>query len=272
MSAWNLNDRVETRFGTIAAGHTGDGPALLLAHGWPWSSYSWHRIIPQLAQHFTCYWFDMLGYGRSDMPADRPTSLDIQGELQAEMIAHWGLDRPAVFAHDFGGATSLRSHLIGKVDFERIVLMNVVAINPWGSDFFDHVGKHVDAFAGLPANIHEAVVRAYIDGAMVQDIGNEDTEQLARPWLTDAGRMSFYRQFAMADETLTAELFPLYPEMRCPVSILWGEDDPWIPIQRGRTLHQAVPGSIFKKLPGLGHLPQLEDPGAVLAASGFLPD
>ena len=58
--------------------------------------------------------------------------------------------------------------------------------------------------------------------------------------------------------------------MRCPVAILWGEDDPWIPIARGRLLHEKMPGSSFEVLTGVGHLPQLEAPdrvaGRLLAA------
>ena len=45
------------------------------------------------------------------------------------------------------------------------------------------------------------------------------------PWLTEEGRGSFYRQFAQADERYTAEVEPLFGNIRCPVSILWGEDD-----------------------------------------------
>ncbi|MEE4207480.1 MAG: alpha/beta hydrolase [Erythrobacter sp.] len=266
MQDWHLEETHETSFGSIAAGRAGSGPPLLLAHGWPWSSYAWHRLIPALAERYTCHWYDMLGYGSSQMPADRPTGLDVQGELQAEMLEQWGIERPIVIAHDFGGATSLRAHLLHGVELERLVLMNVVAINPWGSDFFDHVGKHVDAFAGLPSHIHEAVVRAYIKGAMVREIDAEDFEALARPWLTGAGRTSFYRQFAMADEALTEVLVPLYEKVRCPVEILWGDRDPWIPIERGRKLHRSIPGSTFTELPGLGHLPQLEQPDTVLSS------
>ena len=43
-------------------------------------------------------------------------------------------------------------------------------MRPWGSAFFDHVGRHVNAFMGLPQHIHRAVVEAYIKGAMVNDI------------------------------------------------------------------------------------------------------
>jgi len=147
---WMLDENVKTTAGKLAAGSVGDGPAVILAHGWPWSSYSWHRVIPGLAKKFHVYWYDMPGYGQSDKLADQKTSLDIQGQVFTEMVAHWGLSRPSVVAHDFGGATTLRAHLLHGCEFSHYVLMNVVAMRPWGSSFFDHMGRHVKAFLGLP--------------------------------------------------------------------------------------------------------------------------
>lgn len=265
MTPWTLDETWQTSAGAVAAGRCGSGPDLVLAHGWPWSSFSWHRIVPALAARYRVHWYDMPGYGRSEMRADQRTSLDVQGRVFAEMLAHWNLARPLVVAHDMGGATTLRAHLLHGCDFARWVLMNVVALRPWGSDFFDHVGRHVEAFQGLPPHIHAAVVRAYIGGALVNEIDAGDVDALAAPWLTEAGRGSFYRQFAQADEAYTAEVEPLLGALRCPVAILWGEADPWIPLARGRALQGLIPRASFETLPGVGHLPQLEAPDAVLA-------
>ena len=261
--AWALTETVATRAGAVAAGRTGEGPPLVLAHGWPWSSFSWHRIIPALEEHFTLYFYDMPGFGRSEMRPDQRTSLDVQGEVFAEMLGHWGLSAPSVVAHDFGGAITLRAHLLHGCNFARYVLMNVVAMRPWGSDFFSHVGRHVDAFTGLPPHIHGAVVRAYIDGALATPLPQSDLDALAAPWLTEAGRISFYRQFAQADEKYTAEVEPLFGEIRAPTSIIWGAKDPWIPLSRGRALHSRIPNADFTELPEVGHLPQLENPIAL---------
>jgi len=265
---WHLDETSATSAGRVASGSAGDGPDLVLAHGWPWSSYSWHRVIPDLAKQYKVHWYDMPGYGRSDMHANQATSLDVQGQVFAEMLVHWDLARPHVIAHDFGGAATLRAHLLHACEFETYVLMNVVAMRPWGSEFFDHVGRHVDAFLGLPPHIHKAVVEAYIRGALVSDIDAGDFEALVAPWLSEAGRGSFYRQFAQADERYTAEVEPMFGNIRCPVKILWGEDDPWIPLARGKALHQLVGKGSFASLPGVGHLPQLEAPELVLEHLG----
>lgn len=271
LSAWCLTQEYRTSAGRVSAGTSGEGPDLVVAHGWPWSSYSWHRLIPQLSRKYKVHWYDMPGYGQSEKQSDQPTSLDIQGVIFSEMLEHWGVGRPTVIAHDFGGATTLRAHLLHGCDFERYVLMNVVAMRPWGSAFFDHVGRHVEAFQGLPPHIHKAIVEAYIQGALISEISQTDFENLVAPWLTDAGAASFYRQFAQADEKYTAEVEPLFGDIRCPVKLVWGEDDPWIPIERGRALHKLIGKGQFEMMSGVGHLPQLEAPGKVLKAlSGFV--
>lgn len=262
--SWNLDATVETSAGRVATGRAGTGPALVLAHGWPWSSFSWHRLIPELSKRFQVHWYDMPGYGRSAKSPEQRTSLDVQGQVFAEMLAYWNLERPLVVAHDFGGATTLRAHLLHDCDFERYVLMNVVAMRPWGSEFFDHVGRHVEAFLGLPPHIHRAVVEAYIKGALVNAIDPGDFESLVEPWLSEEGRGSFYRQFAQADERFTAEVEPSFGNVRCPAKIIWGEEDPWIPLERGKALHALMPQASFEILKGVGHLPQLEDPSSVL--------
>ncbi|WP_306261693.1 alpha/beta fold hydrolase [Pararhizobium sp. IMCC21322] len=266
MLEWKLTEEYQTSAGRVSAGRCGEGPDLILAHGWPWSSYSWHRLIPQLAKTYKVHWYDMPGYGQSEKKSDQRTSLDVQGEIFVEMLAHWGINRPTVIAHDFGGATTLRAHLLHGCDFERYVLMNVVAMRPWGSEFFDHVGKHVDAFEGLPSHIHKAIVEAYIQGALVNEIPRIDFENLAAPWLTNEGASSFYRQFALADEKYTAEVEPLFGDIRCPVKIVWGEDDPWIPIERGKELHRLIGQNRFETMSRVGHLPQLESPQTALKA------
>ncbi len=262
--SWNLDLTFDTSAGMVAAGQAGQGSALVLAHGWPWSSFSWHRIIPELARNYQVFWYDMPGYGQSNKEPEQRTSLDVQGQVFSEMLQYFGLQNPTVIAHDFGGATTLRAHLLHGCDYEKYVLMNVVAMRPWGSEFFTHVGRHVEAFKGLPPHIHRAVVEAYIKGAVINPVESDDFKKLVAPWLSEDGKVSFYRQFEQADERYTQEIETMFGEVRCPTKILWGEEDPWIPLDRGKALHQFMPGASFEVLSGVGHLPQLEAPLDVL--------
>ena len=75
-----------------------------------------------------------------------------------------------------------------------------------------------------------------------------------------------YRQIAQMDQCYTDEIRPLLGSVRCPVTILWGERDHWIPIARGHELHSLIPGSVFIPVAEAGHLVQEDAPEAIVAA------
>ena len=70
----------------VAWGRMGDGPALVLIHGTPFSSQVWRRIAPLLAGRWTVYYFDLLGYGLSDMRDQQDVSLSVQNRLLASLF------------------------------------------------------------------------------------------------------------------------------------------------------------------------------------------
>ncbi|MBI3898787.1 MAG: alpha/beta hydrolase [Gammaproteobacteria bacterium] len=269
MTNWTLDRSYRFRNHTVRYAVSGDGPPLVLIHGTPFSSYVWHRIAPHLVERHQLFVFDLLGYGQSDKAAD--VSLAVQNELLAELLDHWQLDRPDVVAHDFGGTTALRTHLINNRDFRSLTLIDPVAVAPWGSALVQHARRHEPAFAGMPAYLHEAIVPAYVRGAIKRTIADDELAPYVRPWLGADGQAAFYRQIAQMDQRYTDEIEPRYGEIRCPTLILWGEDDQWIPIERGRHLKQLIPSASFRAVANAGHLVQEDAPEAIVAAlMGFL--
>jgi pimeloyl-ACP methyl ester carboxylesterase len=243
----------------------GTGPAVVFCHGTPWSSWLWRPIAEALAPHFTVYLWDMPGYGESSKIPGHPVSLDVQGELFADLIAHWGLRSPHVVAHDYGGAVALRGHLLHGVDVASLALVDVVALRPWGSEFFRLVRDHADVFRALPPAVHEGALRAYISGASHRGLTPEALDALARPWLDADGQAAFYTQIAEADEAYTDQVEPLYPTIDVPVLVAWGEQDAWIPVDRAHRLHELIPGSQLTLIDQGGHLIQLDQPEALTA-------
>ncbi len=255
----------ETGQGAVRYGIKGHGPDLVLVHGTPWSSFSFSKILPALEKRFRVHYYDLIGYGRSEMRDRQKVSLDIQGQIFSELLEHWELADPFVAAHDFGGAISLRAHLLHGRNYRKLLLMNVVALAPWGSPFFAHVREHETAFSGTPPYIHKAILEAYIKGALHKEPKIDDLSGLMTPWETSSGQAAFYRQIAQADQKYTDEVEVQYSDIRCPVRILWGEADEWIPIATGRRLHAAIPNSEFFPISEAGHLVQMEAPEQVHA-------
>lgn len=238
----------------------GAGPAVVFCHGTPWSSWLWAPYAKALAGDFTVYLWDMPGYGASSMEPAHDVSLDVQGELLADLLQHWDLAAPHVVAHDFGGAVALRAHLLHGAPYASLALVDVVALAPWGSPYFRLVREHADVFAAQPAAVHAGAVRAYVAGASHRGLTEAQLDALVRPWTTPQGQAAFYRQIEQADESFTDVLEPLYPTLDVPVHIIWGEQDTWIPIDRAHRLTGLVPGAELTLIPDAGHLVHLDQP------------
>ncbi len=262
MSDWSLSREYKSSFGKVRFDYCGEGLPLVLVHGTPWSSYNWRNIIPILAKHRTVYFYDLLGYGQSEKAED--VSLGIQNQLLAELLDYWSLEETDIVGHDFGGTTVLRTHLLNNRDFKKIAVIDPVAIAPWGSPFFNLVAENETVFQQIPGYVHEAMVTAYIRTAMYQTLDKTVLANIVAPWLGEKGQHALYHQIAQADRCFTDEIELRYGEIRQPVLILWGEEDTWIPIERGWQLHEKIPNSEFRSIAKAGHL-VLEEESATVA-------
>ena len=265
--AWRLTKTFGFEGQRIAYDVLGEGPPMVLVHGTPFSSFVWRRIARELARRHLVFVYDLLGYGQSDKRQGHDVSLGVQNRVLAALLQHWGLQRPSIVAHDFGGATALRAHLLNGCDYEKLQLIDPVALRPWGSPFVQHVRAHEAAFAGVPDDIQRAILTAYIQGAAFHPLRPKALEAYSEPWLGPVGRPAFYRQIAQMDERYTDEVEPEYGTMRCPVRLLWGVEDQWIPVERGRELARRIPGCALIEVPDCGHLMQEDAPEAVVAAA-----
>ncbi len=263
MTEWTLPEACLFDGRAVRYGVSGDGPPVVVVHGTPWSSFNLRHIIKSLSQDFTVYYYDLIGYGQSDKsPGD--VSLGIQNQVLDRLLDYWQLDNPLIIGHDFGGTTVLRTHLINGRDFDKIVLIDPVALAPWGSSFFQHVRAHESAFAGVPDYIHEAIVRAYVKTAAFKPIDEATLDSIVLPWTGPDGKAAFYRQIAQAHSGYTDEVQPLYAGISRPVLILWGREDTWIPLERGEALHDMIPGSMLHVIPDAGHLVIEEQPDQLI--------
>jgi len=253
---WKLSKTFNFQGQSVKYDIQGTGQPIVLVHGTPWSSFCWRNLIPHLAQNWQVHYFDLLGYGQSEQRNNQDVSLAVQNNLLAALLEFWQLDSTIIIGHDFGGSTVLRTHLLNKHDFQKIILIDPVAVAPWGSEFFAHVNKHEAVFADIPDYIHKAMVTAYVQGAMHTTMPEETLNGILNPWLGETGRRAFYRQIAQANQSFTDEVQSLYSTIKCPVLLIWGEEDTWIPIQKGRELHSLIPNSKFVPIANAGHLVQ----------------
>src|SRR5687768_925308 len=122
----------------IAYRRFGDGPPLVMIHGWPLSGFTYRHVIPRLARSFTCYAPDSPGAGDSRWRPDHDFPFHGQAQAYARFVDKLGLDRFALLAHDTGATIARELALIVGRRAERLVMINTEIPNhrpPWIQTF-----------------------------------------------------------------------------------------------------------------------------------------
>ncbi len=128
---------LETTRGTIHARVGGDGPPLLVLHGYPQTHLMWHAAAPLLAERFTVVAADLSGYGDSFRPAPArdhaPHSKRALARDQVEAMAALGYERFAVAGHDRGGRVAYRMALDHPDRVSALAVLDIVpTAEVWG--------------------------------------------------------------------------------------------------------------------------------------------
>ncbi|HEY8763172.1 MAG TPA: alpha/beta fold hydrolase [Solirubrobacteraceae bacterium] len=122
---------------TLHVAEAGEGPPLLLLHGWPQHWWCWRHLIPRLAPHYRILAPDLRGWGFSDAPpgdyAKATFAADIVALLDAE-----GLERVRVISHDWGAFVSFLLALEHPERIERLVALDIIP--PWPAAARPHPG------------------------------------------------------------------------------------------------------------------------------------
>lgn len=271
---------------------------IVFVHGTPWSSAVFQPIAKALLARkgYRVLLYDLPGYGQSQqLDASQQqdnstfqgdTSVGLQARALSALLDHLGLngkdsnEKPAVIAHDIAGAIGLRAHLIHGCNFSSLLLMDTNTVLPWGDGFYKLVRSEPQTFLKLPLGVFKAVVRSVTRSACYEpkklDAGWEDV--LVQPWVGSAGagsadadaeakRSSFVRQIAQANDADVAEMLDqnMYDKVRCPVKILWGEQDQWIPREKMDSLAGMLGSQLkeFVVVPEAGHLVMIDQPERV---------
>ena len=107
----------------------GDGPPLLLLHGYPQTHVMWHKIAPQLAEHFTVVASDLRGYGDSAKPETTPDhspySKRATGNDQVKLMRSLGFEQFYLVGHDRGGRVGHRMALDHPEQVEKLAVLDI---------------------------------------------------------------------------------------------------------------------------------------------------
>lgn len=255
----------------------GGGPALLLIHGFPTASWDYSEIWPLLAPRFgRLIAPDMIGFGFSAKPALFPYDLIDQATLHENLLARLGVREVHVLAHDYG--VSVAQELLARhmeCREPRLQLRSVTLLN-----------------GGLFPETHRArlVQKLLLGplGPLVSRLNNESrfSASLAavfgphtRPspqqahafWqlmAENGGHRIGHRliRYILDRRRHRERWVEALRHTRVPLRLINGPEDPVSGAHMVARYRQLVPRADIVSLPGIGHYPQVEAPGAVAEA------
>ena len=206
----------------------GEGPLVVLLHGFPDYWYTWRDQMPALAKHFRVVAPDLRGFNKSDKPDGvEDYAMDkLVGDVAA-VVKHFGRAKATVVGHDWGGAVAWFFAMKHPEQTERLVLLNL---------------PHPKGLARELANNPEQRKNSQY----ARDFQKPGAEKLLRPellvvWVKEADARAKYLE-AMGRSSMAGMLnyykanYPRepykddreFPPVRCPVLMIHGLRDPYL--------------------------------------------
>jgi len=104
----------------------GEGPLVVMIHGFPDFWYTWREQIPALSEHFQVVAIDQRGYNKSDQPegVENYTMNKLVGDIVA-VVAHFNRDKAIIVGHDWGGMVAWSFAMQHPEMTEKLVILNL---------------------------------------------------------------------------------------------------------------------------------------------------
>jgi pimeloyl-ACP methyl ester carboxylesterase len=249
----------------------GTGPPVVLVHGLGGNWQNWLEVIPALVQAgYRAIAPDLPGFGHSEMPGERISipgyGLALDGVLDA-----LGVSGPAaVVGNSMGGFIAAEIAISRPQRVERLVLVSAAAL--WNERMRARplvVASKVSRFyAPLIVSGWELIARLpRLRREALRSAGIRNSAAISAPLayelLSGAGKPGFIDALqALYDYRIRDRL----PEIACPTLVVWGADDPLVPLRHAFEYEELIPHAraiVFRRT---GHAPMLEQPERFNAA------
>lgn len=259
----------------VLEGGTEDGPPLLFAHGTAAWSGLWQPVLEATgAEGWRAIAFDMPPFGFSDHAEDRTYSRPRQADRILALVAALEI-KPIFVAHSVGAGPAVEAVMQNQEAFAGLIVVDGALA----------LGRHEEE-ATLPLPLRPEPIRKAATALT-----------MTNPWLTRQFLSGFvHKKDAVTDDRVALLQRPMrrdgttaayadwlpnllvaptdarstraeeYQALALPVVYIWGEEDTITPLDQAEALTALTEGAELITLPGVGHIPQIEDTPAFLLA------
>ena len=237
-----------------------DKPPLVLLHGITMSGNAWQDVVPLLSDHHEVFTPTALGHRGGPPVQRRPATITDVVDAAERYLDERGLERPHLAGNSIGGYMAIELARRGRA-------ATVCAFSPvgfWSAGFQPRAFNKLQRGIALARRVRSILPFMY-KSATVRRLILRDVA-----WHGD--RVSADRALEAIDEGIDCailahlcaadwQIAPLDP-LPCPITIAWGEKETLLPGEaHGKT--ERIPQASIKTLPGVSHVPMIDDPGLV---------
>jgi pimeloyl-ACP methyl ester carboxylesterase len=252
----------------------GEGPGIVMLHGFGDTADSWRRVVPRLAGGHRVVALDIPPFGRSSAPppVNGTSLIDWYPDFLEALTDMLGLEGVTLVGHSLGGAIALGFALEHPDAVDRLGLVAPAGLGQ-GAPWWWHAmaGRPINwaALLRLPNPVAgqaiKAGVRNFLEGSLMYDArGMEDV--IDHFVALHGGRRELEQLLGTGRSLITAydgTLVQRAGEIDCPVTVIWGREDRLAPVEHAEAFAAAVPHADVHLLERCGHYPQIELPTRV---------
>lgn len=242
----------------------GQGFPILFGHSYLWDSTMWEHQVKALSQSYRCIVPELWGHGRSDLPPERPYTVEAIAEDHWELARALNLNRFALVGLSVGGMWGLHLTLAHPEAVAALVLMDTCAGAEPEATRRQYLGQidMIEQIGLIPPPMLEALIFTFFSPTTIQSnpgliarfkasLSSLAPERI--PGILTIGRGIFSR--ACVRDRLS--------EIRLPTLVLVGADDRPRPPHESEEMAQAIAGAKLHVIPQAGHISSLEQPEQV---------
>jgi 3-oxoadipate enol-lactonase len=234
---------------TLAYEKLGSGAPLMLVHGFPLDHTIWAEVANLLKDKFTVILPDLRGFGQSTTVETTYTMSDMADDL-AGLLDHLRFEKVAIAGHSMGGYVCLA---FAKKYSQRVSGLGLVASQSAADTPEKKAGRYQTA-----DGVSKKGVGLVAEGMSSTLSADAAVQAFVRPLMesqTPAAVMGALKAMAEREDTLSSLSTAPFP-----VTLIHGDADMLIPVERAREIKAALPSARLIELQGIGHMPMMESP------------
>ncbi len=246
----------------------GNGPPLILLHGWTSSHTVWNPLLPDLQQHHRVFCADARGHGGHALAVTQTPNVARLARDLLNLLDHYGIEHAACAGHSMGALTLwqfIRDQGCGRLSHLCIIDQSpkLMTDGSWPNGIYGNfdAARSQRLIDDLQGDFAEAVLRLIADGLNAKaretyarnSCGWQQTRQSLRG-LAPGTLIAIWKSLVAAD------FRDVLPRIAVPTLLTWGEQSNFYTLATAQFLLDHIPSSMLHCYEGADHCPQLLQP------------